>query len=59
MSRVQEIENAVEQLPPEDFSELAAWIDRKRELQKPRDHSAFLNSYAPGDEGLYDDAIAR
>ena len=24
-----------------------------------RDHSAFLNSYAPQDEGLYDDAAAR
>ncbi len=59
MSRVQENENAVEQLPPEVFSELAAWIDRKREVQHTRDHSAFLNSYAPGDEGLYDDAIAR
>jgi hypothetical protein len=23
------------------------------------DHSAFLNSYAPQDEGLYDDAAAR
>ncbi|MFZ4658691.1 MAG: hypothetical protein ACOYNY_16885 [Caldilineaceae bacterium] len=23
-----------------------------------RDHSAFLNSYAPEDEGLYDDAAA-
>jgi hypothetical protein len=22
-----------------------------------RDHSAFLNSYAPQDEGLYDDAV--
>jgi predicted nucleotidyltransferase len=59
MSRVQEIENAVEQLPPEDFSELAAWIDRKREIQNTRDHAAFLNSYAPGDEGLYDDAATR
>jgi hypothetical protein len=46
-------------LPPEDFSELAAWIDHKRERQNTRAHSAFLNSYAPGDEGLYDDAIAR
>ena len=24
-----------------------------------RDHSAFLNSYAPEDEGLYDDYSAR
>ncbi len=59
MSTVQEIEKAVEQLPPEDFSKLAAWIDRKRELQRTRDHSAFLNSNAPGDEGLYDDAAPR
>ena len=59
MSTVQEIERAVEQLPPEDFSELVEWIDRKRQVQSLRDHGAFLNSYAPGDEGLYDDAIAR
>ena len=25
----------------------------------PRNHSAFLNSYAPEDEGLYDDYSAR
>ena len=25
----------------------------------PRDHSAFLNSYAAEDEGLYDDYSAR
>ena len=24
-----------------------------------RDHSAFLNSYTPEDEGLYDDAEGR
>ena len=59
MSTVQEIERAVEQLPPEDFSELVEWIDRKRQMQGSRDHSAFLNSYTPEDEGLYDDAIAR
>lgn len=59
MSKVQEIEHAVEQLPPEDFSELTEWIDRKRQMQNTRDHSAFLNSYAAEDEGLYDDAVAR
>ncbi len=59
MSTVQEIERAVEQLAPKDFSELVQWIDRKRQVPSIRDHSAFLNSYAPGDEGLYDDAIAR
>ena len=59
MSKVQEIEQAVEQLPPEDFIALAEWIDRKRQLQSTRDHSAFLNSYTSADEGLYDDAVAR
>ena len=59
MSKVQEIERAVEQLPPEDFLELAAWIDRKRQAQNMRDHSAFLNSYSTEDEGLYDDAVSR
>jgi hypothetical protein len=53
MSKVQEIEQAVEQLPPEDFAELASWIDQRRGAQPLRDHSAFLNSYAPEDEGLY------
>ena len=59
MSKVEEIEHAVEKLRPEDFSELADWIDRKRQVQTTRGHGAFLNSYAPADEGLYDDAIAR
>ena len=59
MSRVQEIEQAVEQLAPEDFSKLADWIDRKRQVQNTRNHGAFLNSDAPEDEGLYDDAVAR
>ena len=59
MSKVEEIERAVEQLPPEDFSKLVAWIDRKRRNLNARDHAAFLNSYAPEDEGLYDDAVSR
>ena len=59
MSKVQEIEQAVEQLPPEDFWKLAAWMDRKRQLQSTRDHGAFLSSYSSEDEGLYDDAISR
>jgi hypothetical protein len=59
MSKLQEIEHAVEQLPPEDFSKLVAWIERKRQLQNVRDHGAFLNSYAPEDEGLYDDTVSR
>jgi hypothetical protein len=79
MSKVEEIERAVEQLPLSDLTELAAWIDRRRwqletaELSKSqptnapstqarlvvRDHTAFLHSYAPEDEGLYDDASTR
>jgi hypothetical protein len=64
MSKVEELERAIEQLPQEDFEKLSAWIDhrRKENFSKApafRDHSAFLNSYAPEDEGLYDDAQAR
>jgi hypothetical protein len=71
MSKIEEIENAVEQLPLKEFVELAVWVDRRRQELKVfpptadkcqtvvRDHSAFLNSYAPQDEGLYDDASAR
>jgi hypothetical protein len=70
MSDVEEIELAVEKLPLEEFVKLAAWFDRRRQQlevspsvndNRPmaaRDHSAFLNSYAPQDEGLYDDATA-
>jgi len=71
MSTIEEIEQAVEELPLKDFAKLAVWFDRRRqqiEIMKPandktqaaaRDHSAFLNSYAPQDEGLYDDAATR
>ena len=58
MSTVQEIERAVEKLPPEDFSELVEWIAQRRG-KAVRDHGALLNSYAPEDEGLYDDVVAR
>lgn len=61
MSKVEEIERVIAQLPPTDFEKLAEWMDSKRrkQPQPTRDHSAFLNSYAPADEGLYDDAAAR
>ena len=71
MSKLKEIERAVEQLPPLEFVRFVAWIDQRRQhLQIPRDsvdtsstsvrdHSAFLSSYAPEDDGLYDDAPAR
>ncbi len=71
MSKIEEIERAFEQLPLADFVELAGWVDQRRQQleifpsstdksqETDRDHSAFLNSYAPQDEGLYDDAATR
>jgi hypothetical protein len=71
MSKIEEIERAVEQLPLHDFVKLAGWVDQRRQQLEifpssadksqgaARDHSAFLNSYAPQDEGLYDDAATR
>ena len=70
MSKIEEIEQAAEQLPLNDFAKLAAWVDRRRQelhlcqsvtgksQEVVRDHSVFLNSYFPQDEGLYDDAAA-
>ncbi len=60
MSKVEEIERVIAQLPAEDFDKLADWMNRRREQQPPvrRNHSAFLNSYVPEDEGLYDNAAA-
>ena len=57
MSKVEEIEQLIEQLPPENFAELAKWVQQR--ASATRGHGAFLNSFAPEDEGLYDDAIAR
>ena len=64
MSKLEEIERAVEQLPLDEFTQFARWLDRRRlELAQTsptlRDHNAFLNSYALEDEGLYDDAASR
>ncbi len=68
MRRVEEIEHVIEQLPEEDFEELSIWIaQRAAALGKRgsdaagpfRDHRAFLNSYSPEDEGLYDNAEGR
>ena len=70
MSKIEEIEQAVEQLPLTDFFKLAVWVRQRRQqlgvlpsaadksLAVVRDHTAFLNGYAPQDEGLYDDAAA-
>ena len=53
-------------LPPELIASLKAgrWRLTLQPLQDTnapaiRDHSAFLNSYAPEDEGLYDDDPPR
>ena len=68
MGKIEEIECVIERLPAEDFEKLSAWMARRGEVSgqqaKPaplvfRDHSAFLNSYTPEDEGLYDDAQSR
>jgi hypothetical protein len=71
VSKIEEIEQAAEQLPLKEFARLAAWVDQRcRQLDVfpsaagesravVRDHSAFLNCYAPQDEGLYDDALGR
>jgi hypothetical protein len=70
MSNLEEIEQAVEKLPLQDFVRLADWVDQRRQQLEvassaaangrmaARDDSAFLNSYAPQDEGLYDDTAA-
>ena len=65
MSNIEEIEQAVEKLPLHDLVRLAAWVDQRRQQLEvvpaasggmaARDHSAFLNSCAPQDEGLNDD----
>lgn len=57
MSKVEEIEHLIEQLPPENFAKLAEWVQKRASVA--RNHSAFLSSYAPEDEGIYDDAVAR
>jgi hypothetical protein len=40
----------------ENLGCFGALLDEGKRDEK---HSAFLNSYAPQDEGLYDDAAAR
>ena len=68
MSKIEELERVIERLPAEDFEKLSAWMARRGEVSRQpaepaplvfRDHSAFLNSYTPENEGLYDDAQSR
>ena len=66
MNTLEEIERVIEQLAPEEFCKLSAWMAQRRgalgqeqAASAFRDHSAFLNSYAPEDENLYDNAAPR
>jgi len=72
VSKVEEIEQIIEQLPAEDFEKLSLWVEQRRgrmasnvypkptsEAMIVRNHSAFLNGYSPEDEGIYDDATGR
>lgn len=69
MSTIEEIARVIEKLPPADFERLSAWMAQRQRssfsgqfarVDGPlRDHAAFLNSYAPEDEGLYDHAASR
>jgi hypothetical protein len=68
MSRVEEIERIIEQLPAEDIEKLSVWLEQRRRgratgypghssaAMEIRDHKAFLSGYSPEDEGIYDDA---
>ncbi len=53
MNKIEEIEQAVERL------QSLRWLLTTRARRSSVTHSAFLNSYAPQDEGLYDDAATR
>lgn len=73
MSKVEEIERIIEQLPAEEFEKLSLWWEQKRRGQTAsgtypakgsgatvvRDHGAFLTGYSAEDEGIYDDATGR
>ena len=66
MTTVEKTERVIEKLPPEDFGRLSAWMVHRWEPPAPEppaqpavplyNHSAFLGSCAPEDEGLYDHA---
>lgn len=68
MSKVEELVRVIEHLPTEDFEKLSAWMAGRHAAAGQQragaplalgDHAAFLNSYVPQDEGLYDDAKGR
>jgi len=71
VNTVEQIERVIEQLSPGDFERLSAWMEQRQRARPARypepagtppvlrDHQGFLNSYAPEDEGLYDDAASR
>ncbi len=73
VSKIEEIERIIQQLPPEDSEKLSRWLEQQKlqrlasvvypekagEGMAIRDHAAFLNGYSPEDEGIYDDAAGR
>jgi len=68
MRTVEEIERAIELLPPQELEKLSRWMAQHsagvvtKAAAAPfcfREHSAFLSSYAAEDEGLYSDGEGR
>jgi hypothetical protein len=69
MNTLADLEREIEKLAPEEFIRLSEWMAQRQASLWPastdaprgvfRDHRAFLNSYAPEDDGLYDDAASR
>ena len=51
----QELKQAIDELPAEVLPELASFMEYLRYKTAVRDRKAFLNSYSPEDEGLYND----
>ncbi len=72
VSKIEEIERIIQQLPPEDFTrKLSRWLEqrlqrlagslsRKKQAKGwPSAIMLLLNGYSPEDEGIYDDAAGR
>ena len=68
MTKLEEIQRIIDELPAKDFEKLSAWMEQKlcagkgnypklaAQVAAIRNHNAFLNGYSPLDEGIYDDA---
>jgi hypothetical protein len=51
--------NVVNSIGPGQWQITIRPVEQEAAREPQRGHSAFLNSYAPEDEGLYDDCAAR